>query len=98
MGDNQFLVRFASSTGIDGNGEKTYDGEIQDMVTYRKHFGSFASDWLNELAERVYIPVRRQSGNTDEENLSVDSDREDEIMEDEQVEELEDENDDEDGE
>jgi hypothetical protein len=93
IGEDQYAVHFAGSTGIDGNGEKTFD-DLQGEVNYRKHFGSFASDWLNDLADRIYLPFRHQRLHVDEENPSAGSDDEDENMDAEEGDENEDEDED----
>ena len=71
-------VRFAGKTNIDCNGERTFE-DVEDVVKYRKRVGTDVSMWLDELAEKAFLPPRDVSPS---DSSATDDDDEDEGSED----------------
>jgi hypothetical protein len=48
-------LRFAGKTNTDDNGVVTFE-DVQDVVKYRKRVGRDVAEWLDELAEKAFLP------------------------------------------
>jgi hypothetical protein len=48
-------LRFAGKTNTDGNGVMTFE-DVEDVVKYRKRVGRGVAEWLDELAEKAFLP------------------------------------------
>jgi hypothetical protein len=70
-------LSFAGKTNIDGNGEKTFE-DPEDVVKYRKRVGSNVCTWLEELAEKAFLPPPIEfDGSDDDEDEDIQDDRSD---------------------
>jgi hypothetical protein len=74
-------VRFAGKTNIDCNGKRTFE-DVEDVVKYRKRVGTDVSMWLDELAEKAFLPPRDVSPSDSSATDDTDDDDEDEGSED----------------